>query len=212
MKSPISKVLTLLLLTALPLQAHAIKQRFNISEGVGNSVSFTSDAPVELIHGRTNKINGAIEYDDTFIFDAKHPFNINFAVDLASIDTGIPLRNEHMRDNFLETEKFPKAIFKVNKLVTTTKGPIKPGQVVNFMATGPFTIHGITVMKTIPVQVTNRGSCVRIQSHFPVAFKEHSIKRPEIVFQKLADTVFVDLDLQGTAAGHPKCTAPSFKK
>lgn len=178
--------------------AQAKQQQFDIEDDdAGNKVQFTSDAPIELIHGTTNKVNGTVSYDDTLTFDPKHPFNIDFSVDLASIDTGIALRNEHMRDNFLETGKYPKAIFKVSKIQSTTKPPLKLGQKVVLKATGSFTVHGKTVTKTIPVTVTNRGDKIRIQATFPVALEAHAIKRPEIVFQKLADTVFVTIDVMG---------------
>jgi polyisoprenoid-binding protein YceI len=80
---------------------------FHVNGGGANNVEFTSDAPIEVMHGKTSKITGDITLDDSFKFDAKHPFNILLSVDLASIDTGIDLRNEHMRDNFLETGKYP---------------------------------------------------------------------------------------------------------
>ncbi|MBY0403107.1 MAG: YceI family protein [Cyanobacteria bacterium] len=165
-----------------------------------NNVSFTSDAPVELIHGKTHKAAGTISYDDSLKFDAKHPFNIQFDVDLASIDTGIELRNEHMRDNFLETAKYPKAVYKVTSILTKAKTPVTPGQKVVLDTVGTLTLHGKSVMKRIPVTVTKRdNNTVRIQATFPVALKDHEIKRPEIVLQKLADNIFVSVDFLGKA-------------
>ena len=60
------------------------------------NVTFTSDAPIEVIHGQTHQATGEVAFDDSIQFDAKHPFKIEVSVDLASIDTGIPLRNEHI--------------------------------------------------------------------------------------------------------------------
>lgn len=168
-----------------------------------DSVSFTSDAPVELIVGKTNKIKGNVVLDDSFDL-SKPPLEASFDVDLASIDTGIALRNEHMRDNFLETAKFPKATFKV-KSISATPNVLKDRQRVTVKAQGDFTVHGITVAKSVPVDVTYFKNCpatqskfencdlIQIKSTFPVPFKDHKIKRPEIVFQKLADTVFVTI-------------------
>jgi len=179
-------------------------------EGGRDNVTFTSDAPVELIQGHTNQINGTIKYDDSFHFDAGHPFEIQFKVNLASLDTGIPLRNEHMRDNFLQTAKYPDATFKAVKIVTNAKPPFKTGQVVSITATGPFTLHGVTVSKTIPLKVTYfkesatthsrfpAGNMIRIQGTFPVSLKAHNIPRPEVVFLKLAENVQVSLDVFGT--------------
>lgn len=180
------------------LSAFAAERVFEIDPtDAGNHVDFTSDAPVELIHGKTHQIKGTVRYDEALVFDAKHPFDITFDVDLASIDTGIGLRNEHMRDNFLETGKYPKATFKVSKITANAKPPLKPGQKVVLNSIGTFNIHGKTVTKKIPVTVTNRGDRVRIQATFPVNLTEHDIKRPEVVFQKLAETVFVTVDVMG---------------
>ncbi len=191
--------------------AWATPRKFVINdESHRDHVEFTSDAPVELIKGHTNRIKGHVIYDDSFRFDAKHPFDIVFEVDLASIDTGIGLRNQHMRDNFLETAKYPKAIFKATKIETTAKPPFKSGQVVAIKATGLLTVHGKTVTKTVPLKVTyfpesdtthkrfKSGNMIRIRGTFPVSFTDHAIQRPEMLFQKLAETVFVSIDAFGT--------------
>jgi polyisoprenoid-binding protein YceI len=178
---------------------------FKVTGGPGNTVEFTSDAPVEVIHGTTNRVNGDIVLDDSFQFDAKHPFNVNFAVDLASIDTGIELRNEHMRDNFLETGKYPQATYKATSIKVDKKPNLKKPQTVHLMSTGDFTVHGVTVKKTIPLTVDytpTMGSTpahIRLQGKFPVPLEQHHIKRPEAVLVKLADTISVSLDMQGNA-------------
>lgn len=165
-------------------------------------VSFTSDAPLELIMGRTGNVKGNVTIDESLDL-SKQPLQAQFEVDLASIDTGIPLRNEHMRDNFLETGKYPKAVFKLTTLQKA--GVLKPGQKSRLMATGDFTLHGKTVKKTVPVDVTYFAPCaatkpkkencelLQISAEFPVPFADHAIKRPEVVFQKLTDTVIVKI-------------------
>lgn len=164
-------------------------------------VSFTSDAPIELIVGNTHAIDGTVTVDDSFDL-SKKPLEAVFNVDLAKIDTGIPLRNEHMRDNFLQTAKFPKATFALKTLQSPVV--LKPGVKTKLMATGDFSLHGKTVKKTIPVYVTYLKKCpmteakmpgcnlLQVNAQFPVAFvKDHGVQRPEIVFQKLSDTVDV---------------------
>lgn len=174
---------------------------FQVNDTKGrDSVSFTSDAPIELIVGHTNKIRGKVTLDDSMDL-AKKPLEAEFSVDLASIDTGIPLRNEHMRDNFLQTKKYPQAQFKLKSIGQAIQ--LKPGEKTRISAVGDFTVHGKTVTKTIPVDVTWLKKCkatetkmpgcdlLQISADFPVSFKDHDIPRPEIVFQKLADTVIV---------------------
>lgn len=181
--------------------AFAAPRTFQINDEKGRDhVSFTSDAPIELIEGKTSKITGSLTIDDSF--DLTKPVSGKFDVDLASIDTGIPLRNEHMRDNFLETKNFPKATFVLKTLVNPPK-KLVAGQKTTLRATGDFSLHGKTVSKTVPVEVTYMSRCpatetkregcdiIQFKATFNVPFKDHAIKRPEIVFQKLADTVIV---------------------
>lgn len=200
--------------------AQAAPRTFEIGDKLKRDVvSFTSDAPVELIVGKTSAITGKVTVDDSL--DLTKPVQANFDVDLASIDTGIPLRNEHMRDNFLETKKYPTATFVLKKLDNPPK-QLKEGQTVKLSGTGDFSIHGKTVSKKVTVEVTYSKKCpqteanaptspakapgcdlLHIKTTFPVAFADHSIQRPQIVFQKLADTVFVTV----AATAHVKSAA-----
>lgn len=184
-----------------------------------DSVSFTSDAPVELIVGKTSSITGKVTLDDSF--DLSKPVQASFDVDLNAIDTGIPLRNEHMRDNFLETKKFPKATFVLKKIENPPK-TLAEGKKVTLNGVGDFTVHGKTVSKKVPVEVTYFKKCpqteatkkapgcdlLQIKTTFPVAFADHSIQRPQIVFQKLADTVFVTV----SATAHAKAVETASAK
>lgn len=178
---------------------------FKVNGGGKNMVAFTSDAPVEVINGTTNKVSGDISFDDSFQFDAKHPFKVNFEVDLASVDTGIELRNEHMRDNFLETGKYPKASYKATSIQVPKKPDLKKTQTIQLVSSGDFTLHGVTTKKTIPLTVEYTPAVgkvpaqARIKGKFPVPLAQHQIKRPEAILVKLAETVFVDVDLQASA-------------
>jgi polyisoprenoid-binding protein YceI len=183
--------------------AWAASEEFVINDTTGhNTVKFKSDAPLELIAGQTDKVTGDIVFDDSFKFDAKHPFKIVFNVDLASLDTGIALRNEHMRDKFLETSKYPTAVYTVKQIKTTAKPPFKKGQDILMESSGDFTLHGKTVSKTIPLTITYLGKTetsetIRIQGNFPIKLADYGIQRPEMVFQKLAETLYVNINATG---------------
>lgn len=206
MRTTATLVAALLLGASLSAQAKPIT--FKVSdEKQRDVVSFTSDAPIELIVGNTHAIEGTVTIDDSLNL-SKKPLEATFSVDLAQIDTGIPLRNEHMRDNFLQTKQYPKATFVLKSLASSAV--LKPGQKTKLTAIGDFTLHGKTVKKTVPVWVTYMKKCpateakmpgcdlLQISTQFPVAFvKDHGVQRPEIVFQKLADTVDVKVAATG---------------
>lgn len=201
----IAATLCLGLLLAYTPAGWAKAMHFKVTGGGNDKVSFTSDAPVEVIHGATNQVTGEVTFDDSFKFDAAHPFKISFAVDLNSIDTGIDLRNEHMRDNFLETGKYPRAVYKATGIQLPGKVDLNKRQTVKLVSTGDFTVHGVTRKKTIPLTVDYKPAIgktparIRVMGKFPVSLAQHNIKRPEAVFVKLAETVFVDVDLVGSA-------------
>ncbi|MBX9688871.1 MAG: YceI family protein [Candidatus Obscuribacterales bacterium] len=207
--------------------AIAAPRAFTINDDKNRDLaSFDSDAPLELIHGRTPKITGSISIDDSL--DLTKPLAANFDVDLASIDTGIDLRNEHMRDNFLETAKYPKASFVLKKFLNPPK-KLEAGKKITLKAQGDFSLHGKTVSKTIPVDLVYMTKCpsteskrpgcdiIQIKAVFAVPFKDHNIKRPEAVFQKLADQVIVTVSATaynqvGDAASKDKTSkAPAGK-
>lgn len=182
---------------AVPLSAKPITFAVGDKEK-RDSVSFNSDAPIEVIVGHTSDIKGEVIVDESLDL-SKTPISARFDVPLASIDTGIPLRNEHMRDNFLETAKYPNATFKLSKI---GPGVLKPGQKLTVKAEGEFTVHGVTVKKQVPVDIYYVKKCadqlkmpgcdlLQIKAKFAVGLDDHKIKRPEAVFQKLASTVYV---------------------
>lgn len=201
-----SKTLLLISLLLIPGLAFARPINFIVDDELGrDNVSFNSDAPIELIVGRTTKVKGKITIDDSLDLK-KIPPKVSFEVDLASIDTGIPLRNEHMRDNFLETKKYPKAVFNVSGIAANSQDKLTNGNSLTINAKGDFTLHGVKVKKDIPVKVTYlkeseathtrfpKGNVIKIQSTFDVPLEQHKIKRPEAIFQKLANTVKVTID------------------
>jgi len=189
-------------LMSQPLISEAKPLLFNVKGNNHDVISFKSDAPVEVIAGTTHHVDGVIKLDDSFKLDANHPFQIRFDVDLASLDTGIPLRNDHMRDNFLETGKYPKASFEATSVKFLEKPNLSKAQTLHLEATGNFTLHGVTVQKTIPLLVdykpgSNKTASVRVRGSFPVKLVDHHIQRPEAIFVKLAETINASVDITG---------------
>lgn len=195
----------------LTAPANAAQHCFYFNDPSGRDVvKFTSDAPVELIEGQTNKISGKACYDDKGKLKQNKLVDVYFSVDLASIDTGIALRNDHMRDNFLHTAKFPEAIFKASAIKVDKLPTLDKVEVVNLKADGDFTLHGQTVKKPVNLKITylpqssqtkqrfKSGNLVRIRGTFPVTLSEHNIERPQAIFVKLAETVYVTIDVMGT--------------
>ena len=103
------------------------------------------------------------------------------------------LMEEHFNENYVESEKFPKATFsgKINEFVDYTKeGTFK------VTATGKLEIHGVIKPRTITGTLTiNKDGSIRLVAEFPVVLEDHDVKRPEVVMLKIADKMECKADM-----------------
>jgi polyisoprenoid-binding protein YceI len=109
-------------------------------------------------------------------------------VDMASLDTGLGKRDQHMRDNHLETKKYPKAIFQGATLRSGAGSALVEGTPVTFDVEGAFTLHGVTRRMRAEIEVTLKDpGTLEFKTAFPVALADYKIDRPKFLFLKLAE-------------------------
>lgn len=143
-------------------------------------VTFRSEAPMESFEGTTEAISGRLAFDPN---DLAAGIRCGFSVDLATLDTGIELRNSHMRDNHLQTDQYPKATFRSHRATGTLTE--SGGSIV---VSGTFKIHGVEREMDVPVEVTsNADGSLSVVARFGVKLSDHEIPRPKFLFVKLAD-------------------------
>ncbi|NCP83430.1 MAG: YceI family protein [Bacteroidetes bacterium] len=152
-------------------------QEFETKTGM---IEFLSEATVESFTGSSNQLNGYINLSDS---------TLDFYLDLATLETGVKLRDEHMRENHLETEKFPYAEFSGKMRGFDTA--IADSQQV--FANGTFTIHGVS--KEIEVE----GKAILVDGKFGLSatwniiLQDYEITRPKFLFLKLSESQIVTL-------------------
>ena len=158
---------------------------FQVKPGAPNQVVFTSKATAETFQGKTDKISGRITLDPAQVSDS---VTVYMEVDLASLNTGLGKRDQHMRENHLETKKYPKAIFQGATLRSESAGKLVAGSPTKFDVEGAFTLHGVTRRMRATVEVLLQDDrTLQFKTEFPVALAEHKIERPKFLFLKLAD-------------------------
>ena len=160
---------------------------FHVDKSKDNKVRFVSITPFDNFEGTTNKIDGYIFSDGDSLLNKS---DIYFEVDLLSIDTGIGLRNRHMRENYLETDKFPLAYYK-GALVKADK--INKNEY-NVTVEGEMFIHGIKKPLTISGKLIEKDSGFQIVTEFKISLPDYKIKIPKLMFLKINETVDVFLD------------------
>ena len=87
-----------------------------------NLAMFESNAPLEKVVGRTHDLHATLTVDPA---DLSKGIEGSFTVNLHSLDTGLQLRNQHMRENHLETDKYPDAVFNITE-VTSEAAALTP--------------------------------------------------------------------------------------
>jgi polyisoprenoid-binding protein YceI len=171
-----------------------------------NMIQFTSQATLETVVGHTSDAAGHIAINMDSILATK---DAEFSVDLNSLDTGIGMRNNDMRKDFLETGKYPNATFKLTKFVSADKPTLAAGQPVHAVVEGDFTVHGKTKSYQIPVTLTfdsssssskmrlsgNTGNILVIDGNWIIKLADHAITRPQMLFMRLAEEQHVAISI-----------------
>lgn len=176
----------------LALPSAACGQEFLVALEKENRVRFVSDAPLEDFAGITGRIDGFLYLAGEGLGGSTDlsESEFYFEVDLASLDTGIGLRNRHMRDNYLETDRFPMASFEgqVSQLQSDESGGYRAS------AHGMLSIHGVERERDVDCLATRVGIDLRIRCAFTVALSDHDIPIPKLMFMKIDEVMELDLD------------------
>lgn len=101
----------------------------------------------------------------------------------------VALMEEHFNENYIESDKYPKAIFKgkienfdVSKLTNSEQ---------KFSVKGTLEIHGKTKEVTSVALIKKSGDKIEINNSFSVQPEDFDIKIPNVVSKKVAKTVDV---------------------
>jgi len=187
------------MIAAIAAATPVVAAEFVVKAGAPNKVVFISKAATETFDGKTDRIEGRIVVDPASVGDS---VTVQLEVDLASLETGIGKRNQHMRKNHLETEKYPKAVF-TGAAVRQPKGAtLTPGKTIEFECEGSFTLHGVTKRLRAKVDVTARDErTLAFRASFKVPLADYKIERPKFLFLKLGEVQ--DVVVEGVAIAAP---------
>ncbi len=153
---------------------------------------------IENWTGRTSKITGTINFDA-----ATKTGSGTIIVDGTSIDTGVALRNEHMRSaDWFNFDKDGMIKFEA-KTVRNTSGN-------NYAVTGDLTMKGITkrLTTTATLKITNAsevtksmgfaGNVAALSTKFKVKLSDYGVKHPAIGAGRVNDSVEITLAVVAT--------------
>ncbi|GAC1598070.1 MAG: hypothetical protein NVS3B25_23650 [Hymenobacter sp.] len=178
--------LLLLLLSALvglstPSQAQA-PSKYLTKTG---HVSFFSATPIEDIEARNEQVAAVVDVGNA---------QLAFAVPIKGFVFRRTLMQEHFNENYLESDKYPKATFAgrlmgFDAATLATTGP-HPTQV-----EGDLTIHGVTHHLQVPASLEVKNGQLLAAATFTVAPADYNIEIPLLVRGNIAKTVSVRVAL-----------------
>lgn len=142
-------------------------------------VSFTSKAPLEKIEARNGATGVLLNTDNG---------DLRFSMLIKSFVFEKKLMQEHFNENYMDSDKYPKATF---------KGKVKNIAKVNFSKDGkyPVTVSGVLSIHGVKKNVTEKGFITikngkpTLVSNFSVLLTDYKVKIPSAVRDKIAKDV-----------------------
>jgi polyisoprenoid-binding protein YceI len=148
-----------------------------LARGGPASVTFTAAGPGGMkIVGTTTDLDVA---DDGQ--------NVTISVPLANLTTGISLRDQHMKEKYLQVQSFPTATLRVARSAVQ----VAPGATAEADIPGTMTIHGHDHPVTVHFKARSSGANVDVDGATHVNMKDYAIEVPSY----LGVTVKPDVDL-----------------
>lgn len=203
-------ILSLLFLINFIINAQGFKvkangtQTFYFEDESGrNQATFFSTTPLEDITGTANGISGSVTFD---VANFAKTLRGKIIVKVASINTGIELRNKHLRSkNWLDAEKYPDIIFDI-KSVSDVK-QIADNKL-SFKVTGNFTMHGVTKEVSANVEATfldeneethkrAAGDLLGVRAKFNIRLSDFDVDN-QLIGNKVAEEIEVSVNIVGS--------------
>lgn len=143
------------------------------------AVSFYSSAPIEDIEA--SSVKGVSTIDP-------QTGEVIFKIPVQSFEFENKLMQRHFNSEYLETEKYPNALFrgKINDSVSYNKEGQYAVQV-----SGKLAIHGVTHDYTGPATLTVQNGQLQAHAEFKVRLKDYNIEIPSLLVMNIAEEVEV---------------------
>ena len=149
-------------------------------------INFYSKAPMEDIEAKNKTV--------TAVIDSKSGA-LQFAVQMKGFEFEKQLMQQHFNENYVESDKFPRAEFKGtitnNSSINYKKDGSYPAKV-----KGKLTIHGVTRDVETDGLIKVSGGKIDATSSFNVLLSDYNVRIPAIVKDKVSNTIRITVDCQ----------------
>ena len=177
-------IAAILILLSACLQVHG--QKYITRNGY---IGFYSKTPLEEIKADNNQVASVL---DTSTGD------IVFQVLIKSFHFERALMEEHFNENYMESDKYPKSVFK-GKISNLTGVSFSKEGKYDVMVEGDLTIHNVTKKVSIKGTIEVTAGGINASSKFNIIPEDYNIEIPGVVRDKIDKNLQVTVSINYTA-------------
>lgn len=143
--------------------------------------SFFSSAPMEDIEAHNDQAMSVLDIKTGEIVASMLMRSFNFRK---------ALMEEHFNENYIESNKFPKATFK-GKVANIQVLDVSKNGKYALDITGEITLHGVTQSVSVKADAVVDNGAIKATAVFPLVVKDFDIEVPRLVRNNIAEKVEV---------------------
>ena len=128
------------------------------------------------------KVNGTVPLVEVNFTIVGDKINGTATVDLNKLDSGIGLRDKHLKEKYLHTKKNPKATILIEKQSVVFSGK-------NNKIKGTLNFHGKKKEIVLDTKLTRKGNIVSVNSNFEFLLTDFGVELPSFQGITAADKV-----------------------
>lgn len=149
----------------------------------------------QITRGKTNSVEGEFQL---YMQNGRVSIALsNLQVDLRTLSTNNPVRDQALRKTWLESDKYPKAIFVANSVEQLPMDAVL-GRPYSFQVSGDLTIRNITQPVTFDVTVTAGEHSITGEGTTIIKMKDFGFDPPSIVGKTIVSDP-ATITIRGTA-------------
>lgn len=145
-------------------------------------IRFFSEAPLEDIEAINEKGLGALEISKGQVAVSMNMKDFHFEKSLME---------EHFNENYIESEKYPKATFAGTIQDFDASALQNISDSLSLSVSGKMTIHGVSKDVVLPITFTQEGDELIAKTEFIIKIEEYDVEVPTLLIKNIAEEVLV---------------------
>lgn len=119
---------------------------------------------------------------------------IEFAVLMKGFEFERALMQEHFNENYVESDKYPKAIFK-GAIENSTVISLTGDNTFTLKVNGSLTMHGVTNLVNTTAVISVKSGVISASCNFTIALDDYKISVPAVVADKINKRIIIAVSI-----------------